>query len=398
MKKVFCGLLMLCLLFVAVVHAETELPYGIIAVSEKITVTALQSEYAYFAAYSSLNEACSISYSIADKSICRASWGDWDEGMIPLKIKGYASGETTITVSLVNANDEILEGSECIINVEVLPSELNMTHGDEVYEVREIYLGKYKQYRIPWVAIAYNFTNNSSNPKYQQVSFDVYQNGHECDIDYYNDTDDQNSIEKVKDGASVYVIRCYSLQNREDIIDITMKYLWNSKEKTATVYFDPITGEVRNNKEELLAYREAHPTPEPTATPAPTPTPVPTPVPTPTEVPTPAVVTVDPAQAATLEKMFAVDPSVQKVSYGKWQASYYSIYLTYEFFSDGTMTMTLDTAVKEGTIYPGLYRISGTNIEMYIVQPNGSIRYQKDEISYDNDRLKIGNDEYYYVD
>lgn len=391
MKKALCALLVLCLAFMATAEAETSPTYVITPSVEKLTVTSLQSEYVTFSVVTSKRGSYSISYDIADKTKCRASWGEWDGNQIPLKVKGYGAGETTITISIYDENDVKVDDSDYVLNIEVLPSPLNLVNGDEVYEVREIYMSTYQENRVPWISIAYSFKNNGSDPSYQSVAFDVYQNGHECSSPTWK-TNEQNTYEKIKDGASLYVIRCYATSNRTDIIDISMHHIWSWNNKTDTIYFDPVTGEVRNTKEELLEYREAHPTPEPTATPEPTP------VPTPTEVPTPAVVTVDPSQGATLEKMFATDPSGYKVSYGKWQAKYEFILMTYEFFSDGTMTMTLGSEYSTGTTFPGLYQIKGTSMEMYAVGQGGSISYQRVDISYDGEKLIIDGAECYPVE
>lgn len=141
MKRAICGLLVVTiLLFMITAGAETSPTYKITPSVEKVTVTSLQSEYVSFTVTTSKRGSYSISYDIDDKTKCRASWGEWDGNTIPLKVKGYGAGETTITISIYDENDVKVEDSDYVLNIEVLPSVLNLTDGDEIYEVREIYI------------------------------------------------------------------------------------------------------------------------------------------------------------------------------------------------------------------------------------------------------------------
>lgn len=105
------------------------------------------------------------------------------------------------------------------------------------------------------------------------------------------------------------------------------------------------------------------------------------------------------SRAETPEEMFITDPVGYRVSYGKWQTQYGVVTATYEFFSDGTMTMMVSPAgYATGVTFPGIYDVNGKSMEMYAVGIGGTISYQKADISYDGVKLIINGDEYVPVD
>lgn len=94
---------------------------------------------------------------------------------------------------------------------------------------------------------------------------------------------------------------------------------------------------------------------------------------------------------AVLQRMFATEPcwADEVVSYGKWEARYAGFVLTYEFFSNGYMAMRFGTDNIEGTTFPCLYKVTGTELEMYTVGVGGTINYSTVPISYDGTYLYI---------
>lgn len=97
-----------------------------------------------------------------------------------------------------------------------------------------------------------------------------------------------------------------------------------------------------------------------------------------------------------LQDKFATEPvnADQVISYGKWETSYLGIVLTYEFFSNGYMTMTLGTETTEGTTFPGLYKVTGSEMEMYIVGAGGTISNRTVPALFDGTNLYIDGEAY----
>ncbi len=76
-------------------------------------------------------------------------------------------------------------------------------------------------------------------------------------------------------------------------------------------------------------------------------------------------------------------------SHGKWTLHAGTADITQEFFSDGSMTMTIRQEGKDPVTYPGLYRIVENDIEMYIVRDDGRIDFNRFEAGFDGFHLII---------
>ena len=92
-----------------------------------------------------------------------------------------------------------------------------------------------------------------------------------------------------------------------------------------------------------------------------------------------------------LGAMFPVKPgrAEERLSYGKWVHHEGTADIINEFFSDGSMTMTIVMDGKSVT-YPGLYRIVDNNFEMYVVRDDGRIDTNTFEGGFDGYNLYIG--------
>lgn len=89
--------------------------------------------------------------------------------------------------------------------------------------------------------------------------------------------------------------------------------------------------------------------------------------------------------------MFPVKPGKEenRRSYGKWTLHAGAADITNEFFSDGSMIMTIRQEGKDPVAYPGLYRIVGNDIEMYVVRDDGRIDFNRFEAGFDGFHLTI---------
>lgn len=382
MKVIFFALLTPFLLFLVASTAHAY--YTITPSKTSISLSTMGFELIDIKVNTDRYGEYTISYDIEDSAICKCQWGEWnDDDTIQLTITGMKGGKTNVNLCII-VDDAKLEDSEISIAVDVDGSAFRLIEGSKKYEISDVRLVKND------LVIYYEYTNAGSEPSIEGLFSEAYQNGIECERSY---SYTENQTTKIKDGAHVLCSRSYSLHNSKDIVDITVRTSYVKNSKKITFYFDPITGVVMKNKEELLAYREANPTPEPTETPAPTPTPTPAP----TEKPTPATITVEPDQSASLEAMFATKPGneYEKISYGRWKNQYEYFTFTYEFFSDGSMTLTFGEEHSYDTIIlPGLYKVSGTTLEIYLVGYDGEIDKMTVPVSYDGMNLILDGDIY----
>ena len=89
--------------------------------------------------------------------------------------------------------------------------------------------------------------------------------------------------------------------------------------------------------------------------------------------------------------VFPVKPgrAEDRRSFGAWTLHAQQTDIIDEFFSDGSMTMTIKSEGTDPVTYPGLYRIVANSIEMYIVRDDGRIESNTYEAGFDGIHLFI---------
>lgn len=105
----------------------------------------------------------------------------------------------------------------------------------------------------------------------------------------------------------------------------------------------------------------------------------------------------DPAPAIVLSP--APGAAEDKVSCGKWVAhTTETVTMTFEFFSDGSMTMTYDTALRTdgGIVSAGVYELVDGGIHMYVLEELGIIREALASISADGRIITWEDTEFVY--